>query len=183
MAFLALLHRLQFHIFPNASSRAARHARRVYTYSTDMHWQGLNALASSGVVFMTAGLLVFLVERLPERASWKTRREQSVGRRRAGMVDVLSAAALQLSSYSNRERRDPLWEDPPNQPVVVGMRDDIRQTLVTHSLDADPQHKDEDPGPSIWPFLSAVTVFSAAFVGSIFTPWAVPIQDPARLPP
>src|SRR5205823_14452195 len=35
--------------------------RRVYTYLPDMHWQGQNVLASIGVVFMTAGLLVFLV--------------------------------------------------------------------------------------------------------------------------
>src|SRR5205085_8124068 len=35
--------------------------RRVYTYSPDMHWNGLNLLASSGVIFMTAGVLVFLV--------------------------------------------------------------------------------------------------------------------------
>ncbi|HYK50983.1 MAG TPA: hypothetical protein VEU94_14740, partial [Terriglobales bacterium] len=34
--------------------------RRVYTYSPDMHWQGLNVLASIGAVFMTAGILVFL---------------------------------------------------------------------------------------------------------------------------
>ena len=32
--------------------------RRVYTYGPDMHWQGLNVLASIGVVFMTAGLLL-----------------------------------------------------------------------------------------------------------------------------
>jgi cytochrome c oxidase subunit 1 len=61
--------------------------------------------------------------------------------------------------------------------VVVGLRDDIRETLVTHSLDADPQHKDEDPGPSIWPFLTALAV-SGAFLGSIFTPWAIPIGAP-----
>ena len=34
--------------------------RRIYTYGPDMHWQGLNILASTGVVFMTAGFLVFL---------------------------------------------------------------------------------------------------------------------------
>jgi cytochrome c oxidase subunit 1 len=30
------------------------------------------------------------------------------------------------------------------------------------------------PDPSIWPFLSAVAV-TGLFIGSIFTPWAVPI--------
>ena len=41
--------------------------RRVYTYLPDMHWQGLNRLASIGVVFMTAGLLVFIANILRSR--------------------------------------------------------------------------------------------------------------------
>ena len=73
--------------------------------------------------------------------------------------------------------RDALWDAAPDQPVVVGLRDDIREVLVTHSLDSNPQHKDEDPGPSIWPFLASVAV-SITFVGSIFTPWAVPYGAP-----
>jgi hypothetical protein len=73
--------------------------------------------------------------------------------------------------------RDALWDATPDQAVVVGLRDDIRELLVTHSLDSNPQHKDEDPGPSIWPFLAALAV-SATFVGSIFTPWAVPYGAP-----
>ena len=69
------------------------------------------------------------------------------------------------------------WDAAPDQPVVVGLRDDIREILVTHSLDSNPQHKDEDPGPSIWPFLASLAV-SERFVGSIFTPWAMPVGSP-----
>ncbi|HJT71409.1 MAG TPA: cytochrome c oxidase subunit I [Terriglobales bacterium] len=36
--------------------------RRVYTYPPGMHWSALSLLASCGVVLMTAGLIVFLVE-------------------------------------------------------------------------------------------------------------------------
>ncbi|PYX44803.1 MAG: cytochrome ubiquinol oxidase subunit I, partial [Acidobacteria bacterium] len=151
--------------------------RRVYTYGPDMHWQGLNVLASSGVIFMTAGLLVFLVNVFRSVRVGGIAGNSPWGD--AGLEWSMSSPPppynfLHVPTVSGR---DPLWEDPPDQPVVVGLRDDIRETLVTHSLDADPQHKDEDPGPSIWPFLSALTV-SAAFVGSIFTPWAVPIGAP-----
>src|SRR5947208_13898547 len=34
--------------------------RRVYTYTPEMQWGGLNLLASSGALFMTAGVIVFL---------------------------------------------------------------------------------------------------------------------------
>jgi cytochrome c oxidase subunit I+III len=151
--------------------------RRVYTYGPDMNWQDLNVLASTGVVFMTAGLLVFLVNVVRSARVGKLAGNNPWGD--AGLEWSMSSPPppynfLHVPTVSGR---DPLWEDPPDQPVVVGLRDDIRETLVPHSLDADPQHKDEDPDPSIWPFLTALTV-SAAFVGTIFTAWAVPIGAP-----
>jgi len=151
--------------------------RRVYTYSPDMHWHRLNLLASSGVIFMTAGLLVFLANMLRSRKSGEIAGNNPWGD--AGLEWSVSSPppAYNFLHIPTVSGRDPLWEDPPDQPIVVGLRDDIRETLVTHSLDADPQYKEEDPGPSIWPFLAALTV-SATFVGSIFTPWAVPIGAP-----
>ena len=41
-------------------------------------------------------------------------------------------------------------------------------------MDATPSNKCSYPEPSIWPFLCAV-VTSACFIGSIFTPWALPV--------
>jgi cytochrome c oxidase subunit 1 len=67
-----------------------------------------------------------------------------------------------------------LWDALPEQPVVIGLRDDVPEVLVTNSLDSTPQYRDELPGPSLWPFITAIAV-SAAFVGSIFTAWAVPV--------
>ena len=68
--------------------------------------------------------------------------------------------------------REPLWDNPPDQPVVVGLRTDIRDVLVTHVLDAEPDHRLEFPEPSIWPFAAAVAT-TGLFIGSIFTPWGV----------
>ena len=56
---------------------------------------------------------------------------------------------------------------------MTGIRSDCREVLITDVMDADPVHKAEFPGPSGWPFACAV-VTSAFFVGSIFTPWALP---------
>jgi len=68
--------------------------------------------------------------------------------------------------------REPGWDNPPNQPVVVGLRSDVRDVLVTYVLDAEPDHRVEFPTPSIWPFLTAIAT-TILFIGSIFTPWAV----------
>jgi cytochrome c oxidase subunit I+III len=151
--------------------------RRVYTYLPDMHWQPLNMLATSGVAFMTAGLLVFLANvfrsrRLGERAGDNPWGDNGLE------WGTSSPPPLYNFLYPPTVNgRDALWDAAPDQPVVVGLRDDIREILVTHSLDSNPQHKDEDPGHSIWPFLASLAV-SATFVGSIFTPWAVPVGSP-----
>jgi hypothetical protein len=68
--------------------------------------------------------------------------------------------------------RDPLWDDPPDQPVVTGLSTESREVLVTHLHDAEPDHRVDFPTPSIWPFLSSIAV-TVMFIGSIFTQWAV----------
>jgi cytochrome c oxidase subunit 1 len=151
--------------------------RRVYTYLPDMHWGGLNKLATTGVAFMTAGLLVFLANILRSR-----RVGQRAGNNPWGDSGLEWSTSSPPPPYNflhppTVNGRDALWDALPDQPVVVGLRDDIREVLVTHSLDSNPQHKDEDPGPSIWPFLCSVAV-SATFLGSIFTAWAVPAGAP-----
>jgi cytochrome c oxidase subunit I+III len=151
--------------------------RRVYTYLPDMHWQVLNRLATIGVPFMTAGLLVFLANILRSR-----RLGERAGNNPWGDNGLEWGTSSPPPSYNflyppTVNGRDALWDAAPDQAVVVGLRDDIREVLVTHSLDSNPQHKDEDPGPSIWPFLASLAV-SATFVGSIFTPWAVPYGAP-----
>jgi cytochrome c oxidase subunit 1 len=58
--------------------------------------------------------------------------------------------------------------------VVVGLRSDRRDVLVTSVLDAEPDHRSLFPEPSIWPLLTALAT-TGLFIGSIFTPWAVVI--------
>jgi cytochrome c oxidase subunit 1 len=73
------------------------------------------------------------------------------------------------------EGRNALWDRSADAPVVTGIRSDCREVLITEVLDAAPNNKTEFPRPSIWPFLASV-VTSAFFIGSIFTPWALPVS-------
>jgi heme/copper-type cytochrome/quinol oxidase subunit 1 len=151
--------------------------RRVYTYLPDMHWGRLSALATAGVAFMTAGLLVFIVNILRSMRVGKIAGDNPWGDFSLEWATSSPPPSYNFAHIPMVNGRNPLWDGPTDQPLIVGLRDDIRETLVTHSLDTEPQHKDEDPGPSIWPFLTSLTV-SAAFIGSIFTPWAIPIGAP-----
>jgi cytochrome c oxidase subunit I+III len=63
-----------------------------------------------------------------------------------------------------------VWDAAPDQPYVTGMRFDRREVLVTHVLDAEPDHKEQLPGHSIWPFLLACTTCIGLW-GAIFFAW------------
>jgi cytochrome c oxidase subunit I+III len=146
--------------------------RRVYTYQHGMGWEGMNSLAILGVLLMTAAVLIFLANVL-----------QSLRRGQLAGDNPWGAATLEWSTSSpppvynfldlpTVNGRDALWEQAPNQPIVRGVHEDTREVLVTRTLDAEPEHRDEFPQPSVWPFLASLAV-TVLFISSIFTPWGV----------
>jgi cytochrome c oxidase subunit 1 len=146
--------------------------RRVYTYPGSMGWGDLNLLASAGAVFIACAVVLFLID---------VARALRVGE--VAPDNPWNAGTLEWSTTSppppgNFPRpltvagREPLWENPPDQPVIVGLPDDVRDVLVTHVLDAEPDHRQRFPEPSIWPFLTGIAV-TILFIWSIFTPWGV----------
>jgi cytochrome c oxidase subunit 1 len=146
--------------------------RRVYTYQPELGWGGLNLLASAGAAVMTAALLIYLANIVIS-----LRHGAAAGSNPWGASTLEWSTTSPPPSYNYHpgptvSGRDPLWHPQPDQPVVVGFRTSVREVLITHVLDAEPDHVYEFPPPSIWPFVSAVTV-GIMFIGSIFTPWAV----------
>jgi cytochrome c oxidase subunit I+III len=146
--------------------------RRIYTYVPDRPWANLNLLATIGAAFMAAGLLVFIYNFF-----WSQRAGAVAGENPwyAGTLEWATSSPpppynfLELHTVGDRE---PLWYDPPDSPIVTGVREDVREELITHAVDADPDHKQESPKPSAWPFWTAITT-SAFFIGTVFTQWAV----------
>jgi cytochrome c oxidase subunit I+III len=148
--------------------------RRVYTYPLEMGWGALNLLASSGAALIALSVFVFIGNVL-----WSRRHGQLAADNpwHAGTLEWATSsppASYNFMHIPVVPGREPLWEQTADQPVVTGLRHDLREVLVTNVLDADPDHRTRMPDPSIWPFITAVVV-SGMFIGSIFTPWAVPI--------
>ena len=146
--------------------------RRVYTYLPETGWGTLNLVASAGAVFLALGVTVFIVD-----AVWALAAGAEAGDNpwEASTLEWATSSPPPNSNFIEPPTvagRDPIWDNPPDQPVVVGLRTDVRDVLITHVLDAEPDHRIEFPDPSIWPFLTALAS-TALFVGSIFTPWAV----------
>jgi cytochrome c oxidase subunit 1 len=148
--------------------------RRVYTYGPNMGWTVLNQIESLGYILLFLSVSLFL---------WNVIRSLKRGEVagpnpwRAGTLEWATSSPppsynfLHLPTVNGREA---LWDAAPNQPVVVGLDEDARSVLMTRTLDAEPDSKDEFPAPSVWPFLAALAT-TAAFIGSIFTPWGITI--------
>lgn len=148
--------------------------RRVYTYVPELGWDPLNALAFGGVVLMGASVLLFL-----GNVRWSLKHGELAGDNPwgAGTLEWATSSPTPDCNYYDLPTvsgRDPLWENPPDQPVVSGLHEDAREVLVTHYVEGRPDHVIELPENTFWPFLAAVAT-SGLLLGSIFTPWAVPI--------
>jgi cytochrome c oxidase subunit 1 len=146
--------------------------RRVYTYPTELGWGSLNLLASIGAAIIALSLTTYLIN-----IAISLRRGALAGDNPWDASTLEWATASPPPPYNFAPLptvcgRDPLWHPDPAQPVVVGVAAEKREVLVTHVMDAEPDHRPELPGPSIWPFLASIAV-SILFVGSIFDPRAV----------
>jgi cytochrome c oxidase subunit I+III len=148
--------------------------RRVYTYGADRGWGGLNLLATVGAFILAFSALLFVINVLYSR-----RHGQPAGHDPwdAPTLEWGTASPppcynfLHLPTVRGREAR---WTQAPDQPVVTGIRTDRNELLVTTLLDAQPDHRTELPHLSIWPLLVALAS-GVFFIGSMFTPWSVPV--------
>jgi cytochrome c oxidase subunit I+III len=144
--------------------------RRVYTYPAELQWGSMNMLATVGAMLMGLGVLAFTIDLVISVKNGAIAGNNPWG---AGTLEWATTSPPQSYNFLDLPTvgsRDPLWEDPPDQPVVTGLREDVREVLSTKPLDADPGHRELLPEPSIWPFLAALAT-SFLFVTSIFTPW------------
>jgi cytochrome c oxidase subunit 1 len=146
--------------------------RRVYTYPAAMGWGTLNLAASLGALLMGCAVILFIVDALTALRSGAVAPDNPW---HAGTLEWATSSPPPNSNFLRPPTvggREPLWDNPPDQPVVVGLRADVRDVLVTYVLDAEPDHRLESPAPSVWPFLTAIAT-TVMFVWSIFTPWGV----------
>ncbi|TPI85332.1 cytochrome c oxidase subunit I [Mesorhizobium sp. B2-8-9] len=151
--------------------------RRVYTYPAEMGWGGLNLLASAGALLFFASFLLMLYNMIASARSGALAGDNPWG------ADTLEWATSSPPQPQNFDRipcvtsGSPLWDQGDDKAVVGGLKVDERELLVTSVTEARPDIREESPAPSIWPFLAAFAT-AVAFIGSIYTPWAVTWGSP-----
>jgi cytochrome c oxidase subunit 1 len=148
--------------------------RRIYTYPAGMGWGTLNLISTVGALLLVLGGALFLYNVVRSYASGPQAGDDPWGGDSLEWTIPSPPPVYNFLHIPVVEGRHAAWDRSPDSPVVTGIRTDCREVLVTDVMDAEPDNKVEFPSPTIWPFACAV-VTSLFFVGSVFTPWAVPV--------
>ncbi len=167
LSFWILLAGFNLTFFPMHWLGMAGMTRRVYTYIPGLGWDHANLAATIGAFVILLGGLIFIANVLRSRGSGA----------RAGN-DPWEASTLEWEAESPPApynfpnlpvvtSRTPLWTPHAERAIVVGLREDRREILITDVLDAEPHHRSVQPRPSLWPMLTALG-FSIGLAGSIF---------------
>lgn len=146
--------------------------RRIYTYLSGMGWETLNLLATIGAGFMAGAALTMTFNairalRIGERAPanpWN-----------GGTLEWATTSPPPPYNFHPEPMvgsKYPVWQDPPDMPLIVGVHSDRREVLVVKVVEAEPDHRYHSPKPNIWPFLTAMAT-TLMFIWSIFTPWGL----------
>lgn len=145
--------------------------RRVYTYQPEFGWDGLNQLSTLGALLFFASFLIFLWN---VATSWRNGAPAPANPWNASTLEWAPPSPPPPQNFDRIpfvDSRTPLWREDP-LPVTAGLSVAERELAITSLTEATPQLREQSPDPSLWPLIAAVAV-TIAFVGSIFTPWAV----------
>lgn len=145
--------------------------RRVYTYQPEFGWDGLNQLSTLGALLFFASFLIFLWN---VATSWRNGAPAPSNPWNASTLEWAPPSPPPPQNFDRIpfvDSRTPLWREDP-LPVTAGLSVTERELAITSLTEAMPQLREQSPDPSLWPLIAAVAV-TIAFVGSIFTPWAV----------
>jgi cytochrome c oxidase subunit 1 len=149
--------------------------RRVYTYPASTGWGPLNLVSTAGATLLVAGGVLLLINVVRSLKAGAVAGDDPWGGETLEWATSSPPPVYNFLHLPVAEGRSALWDRTHSAPAVVaGVSATCREVLVTTVTAAEPTSKTIYPDPSIWPFLCAV-VTSAFFVGSIFTPWAVPV--------
>jgi cytochrome c oxidase subunit I len=148
--------------------------RRVYTYPEAMGWGTLNLIASIGSAIAVAGGLLFVANAFVSLYRGKHAGANPWG---GGTLEWAAPSPPPAYNFAHTPVVDsitPLWTAKDTLPVMDGLAVDRRQVLVTSLIDAEPEYRHKSPKPSITPLFAGFAV-TLLFIGSIFTPWAIPL--------
>jgi cytochrome c oxidase subunit I+III len=156
--------------FPMHISGLLGMPRRVWTYPSEMGWEGLNQLSTAGAFGIAAAVLLFLIDLARNFRPFHGK--QGAGNVwGAGTLEWIGSGSYGVRSIPLVDSREPLWTHPDLDELteagayfLPGSVTGKRETLVTSPLEGRPQYVLELPGPAWSPFLAAVATAVGFFL-------------------
>lgn len=145
--------------------------RRIYTYSAEMGWGPANFVASGGAFLIALGGLLFIANVLYSVKMGAVANSNPWAGETLEWATSSPPAPYNFANLPVISDRYPLWTEEGDRGIVVGMRNDRREVLITTPLDAQPKHRSVLPGSSIWPFLTAVGLTIGMFGSVAYFSW------------
>jgi cytochrome c oxidase subunit 1 len=155
--------------------------RRVYTYLAATGWGRLNLLASVGAAIIAVSVVVFLVNVAKSLRAGVLASGNPWGADTLEWATTSPPPPYTFAHPPVVESRTPLWQRSVPAPVVTGLRNDVREVLVTTLLDAEPDHRHRQPEDSVWPFLAALAT-GFLFITLVYTPWGIVLGTVVLVP-
>ena len=119
-------------------------------------------MSTLGAFLFAVAVLLFLIDVDP-LVPLGAERGQCRQRVRRGTLEWLPSALYSTRSIPVVNSRYPLWDDPKlardveqGRYFLPGSATGLRETIVTSPVLAEPQYVEIMPGPSPWPFWSAI---------------------------
>jgi cytochrome c oxidase subunit I+III len=144
--------------------------RRVYTYPAGLGWFNLNLMATIGAGIIFVSLLLYLVNVVRSARLGAPAGDNPWQGSTLEWATSSPPPVYNFHPQPTVASREPLWHPELTPPPVIGLDSHHKEVLITHVLDAEPDHRYALHGPSLWP-LAAALATSLMFIWSIFNPW------------
>ncbi len=144
--------------------------RRIYTYGPHMGWTLTNQIASGGAILITLSMVSMLTNFAISR------RSGALAGNNPWNADSLEWATTSPPPSYNFlhlpivNGPNAIWDAEADPPFVTGMATDKRELLITKTLDAEVDHREEIPAHSLGPLFLALAC-TLALWGAIFFAW------------
>jgi cytochrome c oxidase subunit 1 len=147
--------------------------RRVYTYLPGLGWSSMNMLATIGAAVLAIGMLIYAINVMK---SLRSDRLAGPNPWDGSTLEWFTSSPPPDYNFAHPPvvgSRTPMWVHRDSMPVYTGLTGHKREVLIT-TFDAEPHHRYEHAGPSIYPALLALAT-GVMFIVAIFTPWGIPV--------
>jgi cytochrome c oxidase subunit I+III len=140
--------------------------RRVYTYLPDRGWEIPNLISTIGAFVFASGVLIWVIDMV---RNFRLSVDRGAGNiYGGGGLEWLPAGLYSVRSIPVVASLYPLWDQPnlardveAGRYFLPGTATGERETLVTSTLNAEPQYLQRMPKPSAWHVWAAL--FTAGF--------------------